>query len=345
MSDAMDFTRGFCFAYGGPAISGIFKSKFEDFIVEEELGYELSGEGEHLYLYIEKKDQNTGFIQQRLAQYYAVPMKSVSYCGLKDRQAVTRQWFSVHLPGKKNDEVEGFNDELTTVLKHHRHNRKLRLGAHKHNRFIIVLRDIQGDRERAEQQLHRIAKDGVPNYFGSQRFGRDRGNLALACDLFAGRHLKKRLRSIAISSARSYVFNCVLDERIKRHNWDQWLDGDVVSLSGCNSFFVPPTMDAQLAQRLTEHDVHLTAPLWGRGELPSKGEPAAIESQVGQEFAGLTQGLETIGLDQQRRAMRMSVADLAWQFEDDCLSLSFNLASGCFATALLREVIKADKPL
>ncbi|ROS01024.1 tRNA pseudouridine13 synthase [Sinobacterium caligoides] len=344
-AEVMDFQRQFAMAYGGPAIEARFKSVFEDFIVEEELGFSPSGEGEHLYLYIEKKDQNTGFLQQRLADYFSIPVKSVSYCGLKDRHAVTRQWFGVHLPGKLNDQVAALNDDTTQVLSSARHNRKLRIGAHRHNRFIIRLRDVTGDRAIVEGQLQRIAREGVPNYFGAQRFGRERANLQTACDLFAGRKLKKKLRSLAISSARSYLYNCVLDERVRQGSWASWQPGDVVSLAGSNSFFIPELMDEVLEERLLTHDVHLSAPLWGRGKLPSSDLTAELERVVVDQYPALTEGLEAIGLDQQRRAMRMSAQQLSWQFEGDDLVVQFNLASGCYATSLLRELVVADKPL
>ncbi|CAH0990689.1 tRNA pseudouridine synthase D [Sinobacterium norvegicum] len=341
----IDFSQAFEFAYGGPSINGDFKSTFEDFIVEEELGYELSGEGEHLYLYIQKRNQNTGFLQQRLAEYFSVPEKQVSYCGLKDRHAVTRQWFGIHLPGKYDVDLSHFADDDTAILKARRHNKKLRIGAHQCNRFIIRLRNISGDLVRLEQQLSTIANCGVPNYFGAQRFGRDRGNLPLAVDLFAGKKLKRRLRSLAISSARSYLFNLVLSERVRLNNWRQWQDGDVASLAGSNSFFVPERLDDTLLARLDSHDVELSAPLWGRGSNPASGKVAEWEQAVVAPYGLLTAGLEKIGLEQQRRAMTMVAQQLTWSIEGQDLTLSFSLESGCFATALIRELLVSAKPL
>jgi tRNA pseudouridine13 synthase len=341
----MDFQQTFAYAYGGPSIEGEFKSIFDDFIVEEELGYSLSGEGEHLYLYIQKRNQNTGFIQQRLAEHFSVPEKQVSYCGLKDRYAMTKQWFGVHLPGKYDVDFDGFEDDDTRIIKAKRHNRKLRIGAHQGNRFIIRLRSIRGDLERLEHQLTQIARQGVPNYFGAQRFGRERGNLPLALDLFAGKRLKRRLRSLAISSARSYLFNCVVSERVRQDSWQQWLDGDVASLAGSNSFFVPEQLDDTLLTRLSSHDVEISAPLWGRGSYPASGQVERLEKTVIAPYSIMATGLENIGLDQQRRAMTMMAKGLTWSIDGQDLTLSFSLESGCFATALIRELLITNKPL
>lgn len=154
--------------HGKPQATGVLKANQEDFVVVENLGFTPDGEGEHLLVNIRKNGCNTQFVADYLAKFAGIHARSVSYVGLKDRHAVTEQWFCLHLPGKDSPDLSQFALEGCEVLQAARHLRKLRIGMLKGNDFTLVLRHIS-DRQKVEQRFQAIAANGVPNYFGSQR--------------------------------------------------------------------------------------------------------------------------------------------------------------------------------
>ncbi|TAM26407.1 MAG: tRNA pseudouridine(13) synthase TruD, partial [Rhodanobacter sp.] len=203
-----------------PPLTARLRSTPEDFRVEEILGYDADGSGEHALLWVEKREANTDWVARELAKFAGVPPLNVGYAGLKDRHAVTRQAFTVQLAGKPDPDWSTFPHAEVKVLAATRHSRKLKRGALRGNRFVLVLREVQGDRARAEEVLAEISARGVPNYFGEQRFGREGGNLAQARAMFAGRRMDRAKRSILLSAARSHIFNAVLAARVERGAWD-----------------------------------------------------------------------------------------------------------------------------
>jgi len=327
-------------AHGGPVARGRLRAEPADFRVEELLGFEPDGHGEHAFLWVEKTGANTDWVARRLAQVAGVAPMAVGYAGLKDRHAVTRQVFTVQLAGRADPDWNALGIEGVKVLSVARHSRKLRRGAHRGNRFVIRLRDVEGDAGAIAARLETIAARGVPNYFGEQRFGRDGGNVALAETLFAGRRLAREQRGIALSAARSTVFNAVLARRVADASWDRPLEGEVWMLDGTHAIFGPEPWTDALAQRLAALDIHPSGPMWGLGELRSAGVVAALERAVARDHAGLAAGLEQAGLSQERRALRLRVRDLrhAW-IEAGMLELAFALDSGAFATGMLRELV------
>jgi len=162
--------KGLPCAHGGPVCQGILKARPDDFYVAEQMHVTPEGQGEHLWLEIEKIGWNTEDVAMLLAKQARVHRLSVGYSGLKDKHAVTRQWFSLHLPGKDDPEFDW--PEGLTVLQAGRHRRKLNRGTHRANDFRLRVTGFQGDRDALESQLHTIMMHGVPNYFGEQRFGR-----------------------------------------------------------------------------------------------------------------------------------------------------------------------------
>lgn len=342
-------------AHGEPALSATIRATPEDFRVEELPGFEPSGSGEHLLLTIEKRGMNTAFVAKRLAQWAGIAELGVGYAGLKDRHAVTRQRFSVHLPKKVAPDLaaidcDGGQGERLRVLEHTWHGRKLPRGALAGNRFVLMLRDVDGDRAAIGQRLHAVAARGVPNYFGEQRFGRDGHNVAQALAMFAGRRVRREERSVLLSAARSALFNRVLAERVRRGCWDAPLDGEVWALAGSRSVFGPQPFDDALAQRLAAFDIHPSGPLWGRGELRTRAAAAELERRVlaDDQAAALRDGLERAGLEQERRALRLVPGRLQWQWVgDDALELAFELPPGTYATAVLAELgdVQAARPL
>ncbi|MEZ5463052.1 tRNA pseudouridine(13) synthase TruD [Dokdonella sp.] len=326
------------FAHGGPPLQGCLRATAEDFEVEEVLGFEPDGSGEHVYLRIEKRLANTEWVARQLAHAASVPLMSVGFSGLKDRHALTRQTFSVHLPGREGPDWTALGLEGVRVLSVSRHSRKLKRGVHRTNRFRIRLTDLQGSRREALACLDRIALQGVPNYFGEQRFGHDNGNLRAATALFAGQRMGRSQRGFALSAARASIFNGVLSERVAEGSWNRALDGDVWMLGGTHSIFGPQALDQALQQRLQSFDIHPTGPLWGKGPLRSTGKVAEIERDVAMA-SGFAAGLEAAELRQERRSLRLrpDLFDPKWE-SDNALWLAFSLPSGCFATSVIREV-------
>jgi tRNA pseudouridine13 synthase len=328
---------------GAPQARAILRASPEDFRVDEVLGFEADGEGEHLLLQLRKRNRNTDQVARQLARHAGIRARDVSYCGLKDRVAVTTQWFSIWLPGKADPDWSSLEDDDLQILAQARHRRKLPRGALRGNRFTIVLREVQGDHEALDQRLAKIKEKGVPNYFGEQRFGRDGGNLQAAQAMFAGRKVKDRhLRGLYLSAARSLLFNEVLAARIRASNWSQALPGEALQLAGSHSFFVTDTVDEEIKDRLARDDIFPTGPLWGRGELPSRLEAQQLEQAALADYKEFRDGLEKAGLRQERRALRLVVTDLRWQWLADqtSLQLEFELPAGAYATSVLRELVR-----
>jgi len=328
------------YAFGKPASRARLKATPEDFRVTEVLGFEPSGAGEHVMLWVRKRDANSQFVARQLARLAGVREQDVSFAGMKDRFAVTEQWFSVHLPGKSAPDWSVLGLDGVEVLRAERHDKKLRRGALKGNQFEIVLSELEAD-DTLESRLEQVGSLGVPNYFGAQRFGREGRNLEKALALFRGQlRLRRNQQGIYLSAARSLLFNLVVSERLRRTLADRLLVGDALQLCGSHSFFIVDTVDDSLLQRLASGDVQLTAPLWGRGPLPVNGEVEALELAVVEAQPELTAGLEKAGLKQERRALWLKPQQWQWQRQDARLTLRFFLPSGCFATSVIRELVQ-----
>ena len=329
-------------ALGEPVLSARIRATPGDFRVEELDGFEPSGEGEHLLLTLEKRGMNTAFVAKLVAQWAGIAESGVGYAGLKDRHAITVQRFSVHLPGREAPYAGLLeaHDGLR-VLAQARHSKKLPRGALAGNRFVLVLRDVQGERAGIEARLREIASRGVPNYFGEQRFGRGGDNVGNALAMFGGRRFAREQRSHLLSAARSQLFNRVLAARVERGCWDEALEGEVWMLDGSRSVFGPVPVDDTLQQRLADFDIHPTAPLWGRGALRSEGAASALElDALGDEQSmALRKGLEAAGLKQERRATRLRPGELEWAWLDDSsLQLRFALPPGAYSTTVIAEL-------
>ena len=331
-------------AHGGPVLAARMRVAPEDFDVTELDGFTASGAGEHLLLTIEKRGMNTAFVARLLAEWAGVDERAVGFAGLKDRHAVTRQRFSVQLPGREAPGVAALErDDPATgqrlrVLDHARHARKLPRGALAGNRFVLVLRDVEGDRDAIEARLQAIAARGVPNYFGGQRFGHGGGNVAKALRMFGGLRVKREERALLLSAARSALFNAVLAARVADGSWDQGLEGEAWMLDGSRSVFGPEPWSEALAARLAAFDIHPSGPLWGRGLPRSEGAARALElaALADDGSLALRAGLEAAGLAQERRATRLRAEGIAWSWRaDGALELRFSLPAGSYATSVL----------
>jgi tRNA pseudouridine13 synthase len=333
------------YAHGGPPLRGTMRATPEDFIVDEDLGFAADGAGEHAFVRVEKRGANTEWVARQLARYAGVDANAVSYAGMKDRNALTRQTFSVHLPGKPDPDWSALEHDEFRVLDARRHRRKLQRGALKGNAFRIVLRDVSGDVAAVEQRLDAIRRFGVPNYFGEQRFGRDGDNIERARAMFGGKRVQRHECSILLSAARSHLFNQVLAARVREGSWNQPLDGDVWMLDGSQSIFGPQPLTDALRERNASGDIAPTGPLWGAGELRSESSAAALERAIGENDEDLVRGLVANGLRQERRALVLRLDALRLERISSCdISVIFSLNKGSYATVLLREIIESNDP-
>jgi tRNA pseudouridine13 synthase len=328
------------FAHGGPPLRGRLRAELEDFFVDEQLGFEASGSGEHWLVHIEKRGANTGFVAKQLAGFAGVTERDVGYAGMKDRHAVTRQSFSVL--AKKGSETDWSRCAIdgVQVLSAQRHARKIQRGALRGNAFMIRLREVDGDRDLAAQRIAAIAADGVPNYFGEQRFGRGGGNVDKALAMFAGKRVERAERSILLSAARSEIFNAVLAARVEAGSWNEATAGDVFQLDGRSAIFGPEPIEDELRGRAARGEIHPTGPMFGRGELRVTETVGDLETAQLARFPELCTGLIAAGLDQERRALRLMARDFRCDWDGDTLIARFSLPAGTYATTVLRELVE-----
>ncbi len=325
-------------AAGAPVARARLKTLPEDFCVDEILGFEPEGEGEHVFLHLQKRELNTPELVQRISTLSGIHPRDIGFSGMKDRNAVTRQWFSVRMAGRAEPDWRGLENEEVTLLAAGRHRRKLKRGVHRANAFRLLLREVEGEREAIAARLERLRECGAPNYFGEQRFGREGSTLAQAREWMrgGGRRLSRNKRSLYLSALRAALFNRVLADRVERGDWDRVLPGDTCILNGTRSQFRCDAVDAELERRAAEGDVHPALPLWGRGGpvAPRCLEVLAAEGDT-------CAFLERAGLDLGWRPARVIPDDFCWQFCDDGgLLLEFRLGAGSYATALLAEFVQ-----
>jgi tRNA pseudouridine13 synthase len=327
-------------AHGGPVIEAQIRSQPADFVVDEQLGFDPAGTGEHDLLRVEKTAANTQWVARRLAAHAGVKSVDVGYAGLKDRHAVTTQWFSVRRPNRDGTDWSDFQAQGVRILASRRHDRKLRPGSHAANRFRIALRGAGFGAKAAhlEQRLASIAAHGVPNYFGPQRFGRNGRNVKLAKDLFAGGRLRRSDRSYALSAARSLIFNAILDRRVRDGTWNRLLAGDRANLEGSNSVFDVDEPGDALSDRCSALDIHPSGTLWGDAAPLTRVAAARLETEVAAEYEELASGLAASGVKAASRSLRARVDALSMEVADDVVRLSFVLRAGAYATAVIREL-------
>ncbi|NIY48572.1 tRNA pseudouridine(13) synthase TruD [Cedecea colo] len=328
--------------HGKPDGTGLIKASPEDFLVTEDLGFGPDGDGEHLLLRILKKGCNTRFVADALAKFLKVHAREVSFAGQKDKHAVTEQWFCVRLPGKEMPDMSAFSLEGCEVLEYARHRRKLRLGALKGNDFTLVLREVS-HREELEQRLKTILKDGVPNYFGSQRFGIGGNNLNQALRWAQNNSpLRDRnKRSFYLSAARSALFNQIVSLRLKKPDFNQVVDGDALQLAGRGSWFVATNEELSvLQQRVDTGELLITAPLPGDGAWGTLNAALEFEQRCVEQETDLQALLARERVEAARRAMLVKPAELRWDWWDDVtVEVSFWLPAGSFATSVVRELM------
>lgn len=308
----------------------------------EVLGFDPDADGEHEFLLVEKRGANTVWVAEQLARFADLKLRDVAYSGLKDRHALARQWFSLHRPGAPVCDWAAFHADGVRILQATRNRRKLRRGTHRSNRFRILLRQASGQSPDLAARLETIRTQGVPNYFGEQRFGLNLSNLRNVERLMSGARLSRGRRALALSAARAWLFNHVLERRVIDGTWQRLLPGDCANLDGSGSVFGVTGADTALVARASQLDVHPTGPLWGCGDSLAKAGVASLEREIADNLAGFARGLEDQRVDASRRALRLRVENFAWESSSAGLELRFTLVRGAFATAVLREVATYD---
>ena len=325
---------------GTPRAAGVIRSYPEDFVVEEIPRVHPEGEGSHLWLWVEKRSANTDWVARELAKVAGCAHRDVGYAGLKDRHAITRQWFSVPVTATAQEKLEETGIEGVLVLEHRKHTRKLKRGTLDGNRFQLKIRDFKGDACQTEQRLAQIRTDGVPNYFGPQRFGHQGRNVEQGFNLLRKRaRLKRNKKSIYLSAIRSYLFNQVLAERVRRGNWNSMIDGELAMLDGSRSIFPCEIPDTDIEDRCRRLDIHPTGPMPGENGTQPLADAAELEQAVLLDWPELTEVLISQRVQASRRALRLYPAGLEWHFEGSELKLNFVLPPGTYATTVLREIL------
>ena len=317
------------YAFGEPESQADFKTCPQDFVVEEVLGFEPSGEGEHLFLLLQTDDHNTRYTVKCLARLFGVRQRQVSYSGLKDRRGLTSQWFSIHLPGNNTEpDTQQLAADGIELLRYARHNRKLRIGTHKANRFHITLRNTEPNL--LAGRLQQMAETGVPNYFGAQRFGHQGGNVQEAQEWIGRGALPedRAQRSRVLSCLRSWWFNGCLAKRVEQHSWNQWLPGDPIMLDGSQSFFMEEAWNESLESRYQEGDIHPGGWLPG---ADTDGVPDAMR-----------RFLTLADMKSEPRTLRLLPRNMQMELNGSAFSLAFELPKGAFATTVLRELVRLN---
>jgi tRNA pseudouridine13 synthase len=328
-----------------PGIGGRIKAHIEDFEVEEIPAYEPSGAGDHLFLWVEKRGMGAEYFQRQVARRLDIPTGEVGTAGLKDRHAVTRQWISV--PASVEGRIAALDGDGIRVLNVSRHTNKLKPGHLRGNRFCILIRDVDpAGNSRLPPILDCLRMEGLPNYYGTQRFGRDGETAGLGMDLLTAGKTNVRsafLKKIALSAAQAVLFNEYLGRRLIDGLLRCVLPGDVMCKWPAGGMFVAKDVAAEQARFDTRETVH-AGPIFGRKTFPAADQAAAREADVLRD-AGLTlasfQGFGKL-VQGTRRHNLAYCDDLAAQVDTEGVRLTFSLPAGSYATVLLREIMKTE---
>jgi tRNA pseudouridine13 synthase len=334
-------------------IGGRIKTQPDDFVVDEIPAYEPCGSGDHLFLWIEKRDMGAEYFQRQIARRLEVSPGAVGMAGLKDRHAVTRQWVSV--PAAAETNLTKLDGDGIRVLQVSRHTNKLKPGHLHGNRFQILIRDADpAAPERLTPILERLGADGLPNFYGAQRFGKDgetarMGFALLKSEPYVAADGRKPnlhnpfLRKLALSAAQSALFNVYLARRMLDGLFRRVLDGDVMMKWPAGGMFVAVDV-AREQDRLDRRETVPGGPMLGRKTYAAAGAAAEREAAVLKE-AELTPAMfREFGklLPGTRRHNIIYCDDLVAEATSDGVRLSVTLPAGTYATVLLREAMKTE---
>lgn len=337
---------------GMPGIGGRLKCEPEDFVVEEVPAYEPSGEGEHLYLWVEKRDVSHEQLLRHLAAVLNVSRNDIGSAGMKDRRAITRQYVSV--PAVCESRLEDVQSDAVRILDAHRHPHKLRSGKLRGNRFDILVRDADHNAEELIEPIRKqVQQSGFPNYFGPQRFGKDNSTLEIGLELLRGEKTprdlppsrRRFLLRLSLSAVQAFLFNESLTRRLEDDSVCQVLCGDMMQVVASGGLFVVEDVDRE-QQRLELGEIAITGPMFGPKMRSPQGEPLARERSLLREyeltdecwaqFRRLCAGT--------RRPYVVRPTEFSVTVEREGIRFAFVLPPGSYATVLMAEFLKSDIP-
>jgi len=332
-----------------PGIGGTFKATAEDFLVEEIPSYEPSGQGDFLYLWVEKKDVAAREFQEILSRAFEISTQEIGIAGLKDRAAITRQWVS--LPKNRESLLGAFDHPAIMVLNRNYHSNKLKTGHLKGNRFAIRIRGTGPQaREHLPLLLKRIEEKGVPNAYDLQRFGRNNETWTTGWDLLKGspsRFVKPWLRRLALSALQSGVFNAYLAERMTEGLLHKVIPGEVLGKSPAGGLFNAPIEESELPreqERMDQHEIVGAGPIYGWKLLPCKGPALEREQKLLEIFSLKKEDFfkerKLMEGTRRRNVIYPRIEVLGWEGSD--VQLRFELPSGSYATRVLGELMHTD---
>ncbi len=337
-----DILAELAYLHGKPTSKAKLKAKPEHFVVKENLGFEFSGSGEHLMVRIRKTGENTSFVVNELAKVCGVKSKNIGWAGLKDRHAITEQWLSIQLPKLDTPDFSVFEQQYPSIqiLETARHNRKLRPGDLIGNDFEITLSEVT-DTDDVEARIQQVIENGVPNYFGAQRFGREGNNLSEARRWGRDnvRTKNQNQRSLYLSTARSWIFNHIVSSRMNKGVLNTLIAGDIVSQSD-KLIEIDEVNISGFQEELEAGKSALTAALAGDNALPTKEDALEIEQAVVDAESELMALIRGNRMRHDRRDVLLRPLGLSFKVEDSMIELSFSLTSGSFATSIVRELIE-----
>jgi tRNA pseudouridine13 synthase len=331
------------FLTSGSGIDGLIKQSPEDFFVDEIPAYETSGEGEFLFLHVEKRGIPTPDLIRHIEQVLSLKPFDIGCAGRKDANAVTRQYLSV--PASASDLIDKIDSEQIKVLSAERHTNKLKTGHHRGNRFRIVVRDAVANADQLARSLvTEIEQSGFPNYFGEQRFGNAGTTDDLGFRLLRGERVRRMSRDglrFTLSAVQSRLFNAWVADRISDGLSRQVLDGDVMQVTASKGPFVVTDITAEQT-RYDSHETVLSGPIFGPKMKQPEGIPGEREQAILDRFNLPREAFSkfkklTLGT---RRPMVIWPDDLAVQNVRNGIEFSFTLPSGVYATCLMRELLK-----
>jgi len=328
---------------GAPRAAGVIRKSPDDFVVEEIPRVQPEGSGGHLWLWVEKRAANTEWVARELARAAGCAQRDVGYAGLKDRHAVSRQWFSLPVTASTQENLDNACIDDVRILASSLHTRKLKRGTLDGNRFRLRIRDFKDNGDQTVERLQQIQGTGVPNYFGPQRFGNRGQNVEQGYRLLADNaRLPRHKKSIYLSALRSFLFNQVLAERVRRGDWNRIIAGDLAMLDGTQSIFPCENPGEDIEDRVRRLDIHPTGPMPGeKGAWPT-GLALEVEQAVLGCWPQLTEVLKAQRVQADRRSLRLYPAEMEWTFGDGGLTLAFTLPPGSYATTVLREILVFD---
>ncbi len=333
-----------------PGIQGDLKTHPEDFIVEEIPAYHPEGAGDHLFLWIEKKEISTDNLAKHLSQTLGISKRDIGKAGLKDKQSVSRQYLSI--PAQFQNDLEKSNADFFEILETGLHKNKLKTGHLKGNRFQILVRNSNENAfEIACQIRDIILQKGFPNYYGTQRFGHKNQTVHNGLELLlnptstSSAKLKRNrsLLRLSLSAVQSALFNQALSRRMQDDLLFTVLNGDVMKVSESGGVFITEDVEAE-QQRFNQREIVTSGPIFGP-KMKQATHDASERDEFILEFSGLTPELFsqykklTSGT---RRAYLVWPEEIQVQEEKEGIRFCFELPSGVYATSLMREFMKLD---